>query len=641
MLISSISTFIYSILLGCVWAEGFKKKFSSSLPLAFMTHIIVVLLSGLVIHNLSIGIFGGLFIAVISGIIILIRNKNSISKQAVMEYIKKIWREGAFIYSVFYIFCFVTNSGKLFISWDEFSHWGMFIKESLRLDRLYCMSPLNFAHKDYVPAVTLFEVIWCKLSGRYTEQSAYNAIQIFMFSLLMPAIDNICEFSSERIKENKEGRDCYRYQLIAIIVVLLVPLMFNTSNAFMFYHSIYCDVAVGILFFWCLLEAYRDRDEVQYQFLSMTIGLTILVLSKMIAMALLPLAFFLFIVRLALCSKEKIKASHCFFAIPMVGLPVILWIWFNRFVDIYVDNTGDIQSYDGLKLEMLSEVFTSPKNSPITYLKQVKDAYIEAIFHRDILLHGSYVVVILAAVIILYIMSRFANDPLTRRKMMIAGAWVVGSGSFYGILIYFLYCTSFSEYEAVHLASYERYMNSFVIAVVYLIIAAYYDSDIWKKNIKSYYCLVILLLFDLAFLHVTAFDQILPGTIMHDEEKVSGYIAHAVTIMEKTDENDTIYIVARGDDGNFIWHQRYYCSPRTIDGGSIGPAVYDGDIWSSDITVTEFISSVKEHDYIYFSGLDDAFLEKYSAGFADPELLVNGAIYKITDADSKIYLEQD
>lgn len=90
------------------------------------------------------------------------------------------------IFILLYIFCFITNQDKEFVSWDEFSHWGMFLKESLRLDSFYCNSPIYFAHKDYVPAITLFETLWCKLSLRYSEADAYRAIQIFMYDLFFP-----------------------------------------------------------------------------------------------------------------------------------------------------------------------------------------------------------------------------------------------------------------------------------------------------------------------------------------------------------------------------------------------------------------------------------------------------------------------
>lgn len=308
-------------------------------------------------------------------------------------------------------------------------------------------------------------------------------------------------------------------------------------------------------------------------------------------------------------------------------------------MDRYVENTGSGQSYDGMKISSLKEVFATAQDSTISYLDEVKNIYVDAIIHRDILIHGSYVVAILFIVIAFFVLACFTNNSLKKRKIIFSGIWTLGAGIFYGMLMYFLYCTAFSEYEAVRLASYERYMNSFVITILFFLLATYYDSDIWKKHIKGYYVLLTFLITDLAFLHINAFDQVLPGNIMRDKEKVSVYTNNADVIIENTNDDSSIYIVKRGDNGDFLWHQRYYCNPRTIGGGSIGPMVDEGDIWSSDLTIEEFVSIVENYDYIYFCGLDEVFISKYSEAFKDPSKIVDGKIYKVVDADSKIKLE--
>ena len=643
MIVRLFCPFIYSLIMGSVWGAWFKKKFYSSLAIAFMTHILLVLLSGLIFKRLSFGVYGGIIITVIFGLAFVIKNKSCLSIQRIKQYIVTNWNDGVFVFATFYIFCFVINYGKRFLSWDEFSHWGMYLKESLRLDSLYCMSPLTFSHKDYVPAVTLFEIIWCQISGRFAESDAYRAIQIFMFSMLMPMLEGISDYTKGKISKDSNAllRIKYRLmQLVGVSIVLLIPLLFNTNNSFYFYHSIYCDVAVGIVFFWCVFEAYKDYDSISYHFVVLTIGITILVLSKMTAMALLPLVLVFFIAKLLISSRASIKRYHWILTLPLVGFPVVLWFWFNRFVDKYVENTGGTQSYDGMKLSSLLEVFSSPEKSAIPYLKTVKEVYIDAIIHKDILIHGSYLATMIAIVIALFIIVKFCDDNDKRKKAALVGFWTIGSGIFYALLMYFLYCTAFIEYEAVRLASYERYMNSFVIAAVFLLVAVYFDSNIWKKHLNSFYLIFALLFFDMLFFHVSAFDQILPGTIMHDSETISVYTSKAEIIINNTNEDEKIYIVKRGDNGDFIFHQKYYCNPRTIVGGSVGPALFDGDIWSSDKSIEEFIDSVKGSDYIYFCVLDDAFRLKYSEAFANPELLVDGAFYKITRIDTKIYLEQ-
>ena len=54
MIKAFIFPYLYCLLLGSSWAVCFKKKFAESLAPAFMLHIILVLLSGMLFHKLSI-----------------------------------------------------------------------------------------------------------------------------------------------------------------------------------------------------------------------------------------------------------------------------------------------------------------------------------------------------------------------------------------------------------------------------------------------------------------------------------------------------------------------------------------------------------------------------------------------------------
>ena len=80
-------------------------------------------------------------------------------------------------------------------------------------------------------------------------------------------------------------------------------------------------------------------------------------------------------------------------------------------------------------------------------------------------------------------------------------------------------------------------MNSFVIAALFLLIAVYYDSEIWKGYIKGYYRILILLSVGLGFFHANAFDQILPGNISGDAAYVQEYTSSASFIMNNTGED--------------------------------------------------------------------------------------------------------
>ena len=148
MILSIVCPFAYSIIIGCAWSIWSKKKYSSSLAPAFMAHILLVLLCGMIFKRMSYGIFAGIGIALLLIGSYVLKNKDKLSDISIKKYLISQWDNGVFIFTLFYVFCYVINRHKRFVTWDEFSHWGMFLKECLRLDGLYCMSQLVVAHKD-------------------------------------------------------------------------------------------------------------------------------------------------------------------------------------------------------------------------------------------------------------------------------------------------------------------------------------------------------------------------------------------------------------------------------------------------------------------------------------------------------------
>ena len=76
LLLRFICPFVYSIMIGSAWSLWSKKKFSNSLAPAYMLHILIVLLSGLIFKNLSFGIYGGIVIGAIFLVVYILRSRS-------------------------------------------------------------------------------------------------------------------------------------------------------------------------------------------------------------------------------------------------------------------------------------------------------------------------------------------------------------------------------------------------------------------------------------------------------------------------------------------------------------------------------------------------------------------------------------
>ena len=632
-----IVPFVYSILLGTAWSFTFKKKFCDSFAPAFLSHIVLVILSGLVFKCFTPGIVIGIVLSFSLIVIRLVRERKDLFAKNRKSDLAGICNSGLLLFLIFLLFSIVFNNQKRFLSWDEFSHWGMFLKESLRLDALYCMSPVEFAHKDYVPAFTVFETIWCRLCGPFKEENAYTAIQVLMFSMILPVTSKFHDSFRKNLKERNRLKTVKSIVilLVAILLPLIIVLYFDNENGFQFFHSIYCDLPTGILLFYCAWILFRNDRFGAYQTAVLTVALIVLIMSKMTSAALVAMIIPLVLIRLIISfrnDEKRVPVVRRIIAIAIILLiPIGIWLWFNKFVDGYVLNSGANQSYDGMKISSVFEIFFKPGAASVEYLNTFRSIYINAIFTKSVLVHGSYAIVLLVVLAGFVAVAFLVKEKSFRKKTLVSGIWFFVSGTVYALMMYFLYLTAFSEFEALSLASYERYMNSFLIAAVLFLVAVSYESGIWEKHEVLFYSVGALTLGHLLIFHVSVFQQVIPGRLSKDNYNVGGYENEAITIRDVVTDEESAFVVFRGDDGNALWHVRYYCCPRRVDGGSIGPAVFEGDIWSEDLSCEAFSEKMAGYDYIYFYQLDEAFINKYSNLFDKPELVQSGTIYRVKE----------
>ena len=80
------------------------------------------------------------------------------------------------------LFWWIHKDSKLFF-WDEYSHWGMFIKHMFYTDKLYDLGS-NEQHLRYLPGTTLIQYLFTR-NFEFSEGSVYFA-QFMM--ILVPSI---------------------------------------------------------------------------------------------------------------------------------------------------------------------------------------------------------------------------------------------------------------------------------------------------------------------------------------------------------------------------------------------------------------------------------------------------------------------
>jgi|GEM_PF-1157554 len=635
-----IVPFFYCILVALGYGAFFKKKFSESLAPAFFIQMLVMIACGMAFSHVGVGIVIVCVLALVSAI----------------KFRKNIYSDvlygdaGVAVFAIFYVLLVFMNEGKYFCNWDEFSHWGIFLKETLRLDNLYCTSDAYMAHQDYVPAITMFEALWCKLMFRYREADAYRAIQMLGFSMVLPMIarslgtggdcNNDAVANTEKIgncNADSKIKSLFKslfvsknviMSMLRFIIVMLIPIFFDGNQ---FYHTIYQDAIFGFFIFFCVYVIYADSWSMNYRVFMLTLASTIMIMAKMTGMAILPMVWLLFVVKYREIFKGGQHLQGLLQAALPICVPVILWLIVNKFIDMYVPNSGYMQSYDGLTLSKVISIITH--DGSISYQADVEASYVDAIFHSTIFAGCSYVFMIIFITIVILIASK--NDK-------IYALWTFLAGLAYGFMYYFLYLMSFSEYEAIQLASYSRYMNSMLLAFTFIMVMIVFENvEVFITRISGLF-VIAAITFCNAFLNFNSdFEQILPVTITEEEgyTNTDFYNYYNDLITSTAAENENVLLITRCDKGKTGTVIRYLVTPRLVSWVSPGPESFDGDIWYSDMSTEEFVEYVADFDTICFVFLDDLFMDKYAECFEDSELVKDGNMYHVSISNGKIILK--
>ena len=161
------------------WVRFSKQSFAQSAIQSFSLILLILYFSAL----LSV-LYWGMVLVISTGILLLL-----FSKEEYLRIIKKGENE-LFTLCLFILlpilFWWIHKDSKLFF-WDEYSHWGMFIKHMYYTDKLYDLDS-NAAHLRYLPGAALIQYLFTR-NFEFSEGSVYLAQFIMIIVPLITFFD--------------------------------------------------------------------------------------------------------------------------------------------------------------------------------------------------------------------------------------------------------------------------------------------------------------------------------------------------------------------------------------------------------------------------------------------------------------------
>ncbi|MCD7836624.1 MAG: hypothetical protein LUG83_08255 [Lachnospiraceae bacterium] len=601
-----------------------KKSFGTSLPVTLMVSALLLYISQLVFKTFNVGMGICMLLAAGAAVLLIVRGKDH-------EFTGRFISNGFYAFLAVYFLFLLVDYNRYFNSWDELSHWGKMVKEMLRLDSFYSEAASDLlVHKDYPPFVSIFQMLWCRLILGYSESGVTMALHVFEFAVLVPPIaDKLCNIKSiGKIK-------ALLYNLILTVIFALIILNFEYSG----FNSIYTDLFMPVLYAY-IISVIMDKEQCCSVFglFSIVLGQVCLIISKQMSITFVLLIWLFFTLSIILYANigkaghdfKKILPPLCKSALVLIA-PIIVFISWK----LYIVKLGILGQFD-LSNISISALWEIIKGGGTYAQHNVYKDYIDALFtltQSSGTFNMPYAAAVIVAICILFCMYYFYKNVMSKKEVLIYLTLFVIGSICYALTMFILYLFCFSEYEMSQLASYQRYMSSYVVSE-YIILFLLFLALLNRRKIvfMNFRRLILslgicLLIFDASKLSCLS-PQAFKGM------PLSEYSSRAEKIQSLSDDGDSIFLISTNNN-LYMYFLNYYLDDRSMDARYLYSDVArqstdDAEYWN---VVTDCI---KENDYVYIYDITDN-VNLLLAQYSENGILCSDSLYEVlTDDDSLI-----
>ncbi|MBN2880304.1 MAG: hypothetical protein JXN65_11825 [Clostridia bacterium] len=495
------------------------------------------------------------------------------------------------------------NKDRLFVEWDEFSHWGKTVKNMYYLNTL-ANQDYNLLYKSYPPATAIFQYLLLQLKGSYSEGIIFSSMPILYFSLVMPFYKKIKPKSILNI-------------LVITIGIVVIPIIFYNN----FYTSIYVDALLGILFAYILLNDFFEKNYL-IRNLGVALGTTVLCLTKSSGQGLAVLSFIITCADSIYKYKQKNdkfskKDIFKFFKTPIFMFSGLFFALVSWKIYTHVNGIVDTRNPSGISVKALIDTFIHHQGIGTSVVRSFISFIVKRPTINTIISITSLGTICLLLILALIVIRNSKANIQPRMKILFAGL-SIGS-LIYFISLCFIYIFSFSEYEAKSLASVERYVNTYLLGFFIITIGSIINNLINKRKKGLIIPIVIL-----AMLTITNLSPIYEIAVAYKEENVAtqNYRAPYKNLQEYTDiinSDDNLSLLCTEGQGleNLIYQYEYMDELNISGYDSIGTApYYGGDIWTKVLTFEEYeLYLTSAYDFLYVVRANEKYNEDYGCMF--------------------------
>lgn len=618
--------FFILICLSSFFVVQFKKRFEEVLPATAAIIVFVLYLCG-IFDLLLYGVYIVIILSILSFLYALV---SSIRKKDVSGFFGFL-TPGSLAFLVMYMIVILMNYGRMFSSWDEFSHWGLVVKNIFVFDKLGNYELATTLFKEYPPATALFEYFMVKIYGIFDESLVYIALGMFSISLLLPV------FRFIRWKH-------WYIAIITTFVLLLVPLAFY--NGFM--TSLLVDAFLAICFA-AILYTYFSTEKLSiFQFICLGLYTFLLSTAKasgsgLVVIALVIICFDALIKRMDIFARSHSKIVR----LALLIMPLMGFLFGKLSWDLYLEltNTSSAISWTISKISISNILNGQLLPYQYTVIKNFTNAILGYGTDGSWYIQKSYILWILEFVIFGILMRWKESDRRLRKSAMVYSLGIGVGFIVYIFSLLVLYMFLFTQYEAVLLGGMERYIYSYILGAQLFMIYKLINRIICSKYNKFIMMIPVILI--PAFMvntSVLSLDKVQKEVAATIEFR-NGYkrIEDAIPLFDW--QTDRISIISQASTGMEYHIANYLLTPVSsspMNYWSLGAPYYDGDVWTNNITRQEWEAYlISNHvTYVYLFHVDNKFIDAYGELFENQKEIRDQTLFKvIKDGDNIILIQ--
>ena len=598
----------------------FKRKIDETIAPVIFFIIVLLYCSGLLLGNLLTGIILVVLLFVIT-LFFLIYNifkaksdpklKNSLS-EGIKQY---ILTPGLAIWGILFVSVYFICDARIFYSFDEFSHWGLVVKNMFFFNRFGNYNEATTLFKGYPPGTALWQYFVSKLLCKsFSENHVYQANDWLIISMQVFFLKG---FSNKMKKE----------AAFSIVLMMLIPSFFG-----IYLTTLYVDAILGIMFAFILIAGFLEEKYDAFFYITITLATTVLCLTKAVG------------IFLALCSL-LIIASHRYFQLKhsdsqSKGSQVLLlavsgvtgmclgklsWI-------VYLKKTNTSDAWNTNELTF-SNLISFIKGDGEAYQYETLKNFLRALLQQPIgvkmIITVSYIGWLAIAVVFLGIIKGHIKDEGKKKTLVFYGIGCVIFSLFYASGLLVLYLFTYSPFEATNLASFSRYVNTIVIGMFLFLSAAVLTSCFNQGiRIKSRYILLCCALFAVFLIYRY------PKVKNQEKNRMlfSSQWRLASNSVEFDNKKDRVHFISQYSTGLEFHYFRLEITPMHTSGPwSIGTPRGSEDLWTSNITCEQWQSMLQDgkFTYVYLNFVDEQFKTEFSDAFSNPDQIDSHCLYSV------------